>query len=95
MVASGGEYISDKAKTAMVLRFTGRKSPGEQTPLTRREHEVLKLIAAGKTTNQIADALFISSNTAETHRRNLLHKLHLPNAASLVRYAVEHGLAEE
>jgi DNA-binding NarL/FixJ family response regulator len=94
-VAAGSEYISEEAKTSLILRLTGRKTPGEQIPLTRREHEVLKLVAAGRTTNEIAEALFISAYTAETHRRNLLQKLGLRNAAALVRYAIEHGLADE
>jgi DNA-binding NarL/FixJ family response regulator len=94
-VAAGGEYISEEAKASLILRLTGRKTPGEQMPLTRREHEVLKLVAAGKTTNQIAEELFISAYTAETHRRNLLQKLGLRNAAALARYAIEHGLADE
>jgi DNA-binding NarL/FixJ family response regulator len=94
-VAEGGEYISEEAKASLILRLTGRKAPGEQTQLTRREHEVLKLVAAGRTTSEIAQDLFISPYTAETHRRNLLQKLNLRNAAELVRYAIEHGLADE
>jgi len=95
MISEGGEYISEEARDSLILRLTGRKTPGEQIPLTRREHEVLKLIAAGKTTNEIAGELFISPYTAETHRRNLLQKLNLKNAAALVRYAIEHGLVDE
>jgi two-component system, NarL family, nitrate/nitrite response regulator NarL len=94
-VASGGEYISENAKTSLILQLTGRKAPGEETPLSRREREVLKLVVAGKTTNEIAEALFISPYTAETHRRNLLKKLDLKNTAGLVRYAIEHGLDNE
>jgi DNA-binding NarL/FixJ family response regulator len=94
-VSSGGEYISEEAKTSLILRMTGRKTPGEEIPLTRREHEVLKLVVVGKTTNEIAEVLFISPFTVETHRRNLLKKLKVKNAADLVRYAIEHGLASE
>ena len=63
--------------------------------LPRREREVLKLIAAGHTTHEIAATLFISEYTAETHRRNLLRKLDLRNTADLVRYAVKNGLDED
>jgi DNA-binding NarL/FixJ family response regulator len=91
-VANGGEHISDEAKEILVAQMTGRKTTVEQAPLTRRELEVLKLVVAGRTTNQIAEELFISAYTAETHRRNLLQKLNLKNVAALVRYAVEHGL---
>jgi two-component system, NarL family, nitrate/nitrite response regulator NarL len=94
-VASGGQYMSEEAKTSLIVRLSGRKTPGEGIPLSPREHEVLKLVAAGKTTNEIGEALFISPFTAETHRRNLLKKLHIKNTAGLVRYAIEHGFASE
>lgn len=91
-VAAGGEYISEKAKTTLIAKLTGRRSETEPPSLTRRELEVLKLVVTGRTTNEIAEELFISPYTAETHRRNLLQKLGLKNAAALVRYAIEHGL---
>lgn len=94
-VSAHGEYISEGAKESLIARMTGRQKAGEQPPLTRRELEVLKLVAAGRTTNEIAELLHISSYTAETHRRNLLQKLDLRNATALVRYAVEHGLADD
>jgi len=65
----------------------------KDTPkLTRREKHILTLIADGKTTNTIADELFISPLTVETHRRNLMQKLEVSNAASLIRVAVEKKL---
>lgn len=60
--------------------------------LTRREKHVLTLIADGKTTNTIAEELFISPLTVETHRRNLMQKLEVSNAASLIKIAVEKKL---
>jgi len=60
--------------------------------LTRREKHVLILISEGKTTNQIADELFISPLTVETHRRNLMQKMEVSNAAALVKVAVEKKL---
>ncbi|WP_276166350.1 response regulator [Zobellia alginiliquefaciens] len=60
--------------------------------LTRREKHILTLIADGKTTNNIAEELFISPLTVETHRRNLMQKLEVSNAASLVKVAVEKKL---
>jgi DNA-binding NarL/FixJ family response regulator len=94
-VASGGEFISEAAKASMIARLTGRRSNADQPPLTRRELEVIRLIALGRTTSEMATELFISSYTVETHRRNLLQKLGLRNAAALARYAVEHGLVDE
>lgn len=62
--------------------------------LTRREKEVLALIMEEHTTQEIADQLFISLNTVETHRRNLLHKLNVRNTAGLVRFTLEHKLLD-
>lgn len=60
--------------------------------LTIRECEVLKLIAEGKTSREIADELFISKNTVDTHRNKMLQKLNMSNSASLVTYACKSGL---
>lgn len=60
--------------------------------LTRREKHILTLIADGKTTNTIAEELFISPLTVETHRRNLMQKLEVSNAASLIKIAIEKKL---
>jgi DNA-binding NarL/FixJ family response regulator len=60
--------------------------------LTKREKEVLKLIAEGLTNNQIAARLFISPLTVDSHRKNLLTKLNVNNTASLIRLAVEQQL---
>lgn len=60
--------------------------------LTRREKHILTLIADGKTTNTIAEELFISPLTVETHRRNLMQKLEVSNAASLIKIALEKRL---
>ena len=59
--------------------------------LTRRENEILKLIAEGQTSQAIAAKLFISPRTVDTHRANLMQKLNVKNSAALVRYAVENG----
>ena len=57
--------------------------------LTRREIEVLKLIAEGLTNQEIADKLFVSVSTVDSHRKNLISKLHAKNTAALVRTALE------
>ncbi len=59
--------------------------------LTKREKEILNLIADGLTSQEIAESLYISPRTVETHRANLLQKLDIKNTAGLVRYAVENG----
>jgi two-component system, NarL family, response regulator NreC len=62
-------------------------------PLTRREREVLALVVDGLTNQQIADQLFISPRTVDTHRTNIMQKLNIHDLANLVRYAIEHGIA--
>jgi two-component system, NarL family, response regulator NreC len=60
--------------------------------LTRREHEVVVMVAQGHSTKQVAAALNISAKTVESHRHNIMHKLGLKSVAELVRYAVRCGL---
>lgn len=60
--------------------------------LTRREIEVLKLIAEGLTNQEIADKLYISASTVDSHRKNLISKLQVKNTASLVRTAFENKI---
>ena len=62
------------------------------TRLTKREKEILKMIADGKTSTDIGEKLFISAVTVETHRRNLMQKLEVKNVAALIKTAMENGL---
>ncbi|HUH14569.1 MAG TPA: helix-turn-helix transcriptional regulator, partial [Gaiellaceae bacterium] len=66
----------------------------ETDPLSDREREVLHLLALGHTNQEIADMLFISVRTAETHRAHIMRKLGLTTRAELVRYAIAEGLLE-
>lgn len=62
------------------------------TSLTKREKEIIKMIAAGMTSNEIAVSLNISLHTANNHRKNILKKLNFHNKADIARFAVENGL---
>ncbi|RYY61955.1 MAG: response regulator transcription factor [Chitinophagaceae bacterium] len=84
-VIRGKQYLSFDAATA--LRQSGTTS--SLPILTRREKEVLSLIAEGLTNNAIAQQLFISSTTVDTHRKNLLAKFDAKNTASLIRMAAQ------
>jgi DNA-binding NarL/FixJ family response regulator len=64
----------------------------EKMHLTDREIEIIKSVAAGKSAKEIADQLFLSLHTVNTHRRNVLIKLKLKNIADLVRFAFENHL---
>jgi DNA-binding NarL/FixJ family response regulator len=68
-----------------------RSSPPFHEPLTTRERQVLKLIAEGKSTKEIAGLLFISVHTVERHRAHIMDKLELKNTAELVKYAIQKG----
>ena len=68
--------------------------PRPANAITKRETEVLKLLAAGRTNKEIAAELEISLRTAETHRANIMHKLQLRSVPDLVRYAVKHNLVD-
>lgn len=81
-VMKGKIYMSDEV--SRVLR-----QQDNDIVLTRREKEVLELIAEGMTNNEIAEKLFISASTVDTHRKNLLAKLEAKNTASLVRIATQ------
>ncbi len=70
------------------------KQTAETIELSNREKEILTLIAQEFTTIEIADQTFISLNTVNTHRRNLLSKLNAKNTAGLVKYAIENGYVD-
>ncbi len=86
-VVKGKIYFSEEAAQSL------RKNLDAGIPvLTRREKEVLELIAEGMTNNEIAQKIFISPNTVDTHRKNLLAKLNAKNTAALVKIAIHFEL---
>lgn len=89
-VLAGKLYLS--LEMGHVLHSSSKVPEGLLPALTKREKEVLRLIADGLTNNQIAEKLFISPLTVDSHRKNLLTKLNVNNTASLVRVAVQHQL---
>lgn len=94
-VASGEQYFGERVREALIVSMTGKEKSGGNAPLTKREREILKHIALERTTNEIAEKLFISPYTVETHRKNLIQKLGVRNLAGLVRYAVEQGIVDD
>lgn len=88
-VYAGKKYFSDEVQELLLQPAPAAPS---RPLLTRREHEVLTLIAQGLTSQAIADQLFLSPLTVETHRRNLLAKLETGNTAALIRLATQLGL---
>jgi two-component system response regulator NreC len=86
-VAGGGTYL--QAELGAQLVSTDQP---QRAPLTPRETEILRLIALGHTNAEIAESLFLSIRTVETHRANIQSKLKLSRRADLVRYALERRL---
>src|SRR5882762_1192429 len=96
--AKGDSYFSHQVSTTLLQAITQKKNfpafkGNHNGPLTEREIEVLQLIAREFSNGEIAEKLFISIRTVDTHRRNLLEKLQVKNTAGLVKYAMEKGLA--
>ena len=83
-----GDFPEDALESYQATRDAGRD------PLTRREREVLQLVAEGKTTTEIAAILGVTFKTAESHRAHIMDKLRIHETASLVRYAVRRGLVQ-
>jgi DNA-binding NarL/FixJ family response regulator len=77
--------------TVLAFEAAPPAAPSVASPLSRREQEVLQLVAEGLTTQQIADQLFTSKRTVETHRQNILEKTGTKNTAALVRHAISQG----
>lgn len=82
-VVHGKTYLSFEAGKTLL------RSKNIPVVLTRREKEVLELIAEGLTNNEIASKLFVGTTTIDTHRRNLLTKFEVKNTATLIRMAVQ------
>ncbi|MEO6136844.1 MAG: response regulator transcription factor [Ginsengibacter sp.] len=85
-VANGKTFMSDE-----VAQSLKSNNSSEMPVLTRREKEVLELIASGMTNNEISQRLFISVTTVDTHRKNLLEKFNAKNTASLIKLSVSQG----
>jgi DNA-binding NarL/FixJ family response regulator len=93
----GEPFLYPGAITALIRNYLDRAEEGRTIPakaITDREEEILKLVAEGHTSQQIADMLVISVKTVERHRANLLQKLGLKDRLELTRYAIRVGLIE-
>jgi two-component system nitrate/nitrite response regulator NarL len=96
---AGGENFFSKDISKLIIenyirsaKDTDKNEGFKEVPLTKREIEILKYIAEGNSNQEIANKLYISYNTVDTHRKNIMHKLSIKNTAGLVRYAIEKGL---
>jgi DNA-binding NarL/FixJ family response regulator len=93
----GEPFIYPGAVKALIRDYLARAADGEATPedpLTSRESEIVKLIAEGHTSREIAELLVISEKTVERHRANILDKLGMRDRVDLTRYAIRRGLVQ-
>jgi DNA-binding NarL/FixJ family response regulator len=97
-IANGDQYfykdISENFFINYINRFKNEQKLLEDEELTQREIEVLKLLAIGLSNKEIADKLFISIKTVDTHRSHIMQKLHLKNSAEIVLFAIRNKLIE-
>lgn len=95
-ISQGKTYFGREVTNTLIsgIQTVVRNKPVKEIPLTKREVDVVKLIADGKSTPQIAEALFIAHSTVETHRRNLIDKTGVPNSKLLIKWAINHGYSE-
>ena len=98
-VAAGGRFLCTEIGLNLLYKLTSHQLPPEEpaalpagVELTSRELEVLRLIAEGLTNQEIADKLFTSKRTIETHRQNIITKTQAKNTAALIRLALGWGL---
>lgn len=92
-VMMGNQYLDKQVQQSLMDEvLLGKRRSVQQVMLTKRETEILALIAAEYSNNEIAEQLFISLRTVETHRLNISHKLNAKNLVSLVKEAYKRGL---
>lgn len=91
-VAGGHGYFSPDIAATLVADVRERSTDSKEQPLARREREVLRLIAEGERSTEIATQLNIAVATVEVHRRNISRKLGLHTVAELTRYAIREGI---
>lgn len=92
-IASGGVYFSEEVLQEMI-KDSDRKKTSDEVHLTIREVEIIRLIEKELNNKQIADSLFISERTVETHRKNIFRKTQTSGLIGLIKYAYEHKLIE-
>lgn len=92
-IAEGGTYYANEVMSILLEKIQGEQKKLEaERLLTDRELEILKLIAKEKSSQEIADDLFISIRTVDTHRKNLLMKANTHTVIGLLKFGVHHGL---
>ena len=98
LVHNGGRYFNEAITSLVFEDFYKHEKTGKpkekkiSQDLTKREHEILELVAEGKSNREVGETLFISVKTVETHKTHILEKLGLRNTAELVKYAIKNNI---
>jgi DNA-binding NarL/FixJ family response regulator len=97
-VYSGGKYFNEAITSLVFEDFYNKAKVGtskapQLTALSKREEEVMSLVAQGLSNKEVGEKLFISVKTVEAHRSHILDKLGLKNTAELIKYAIRHNIA--
>jgi two-component system, NarL family, invasion response regulator UvrY len=93
-VLAGGRYVGPGLAEHLALNLTGDVRRDIHETLSQREFEVLRMIALGKTINQIAEELHLRGSTVSTYRARILEKMNLTTTAELMHYALHHHLLD-
>ncbi len=93
-VSSGKKYLSGDITETLINDYLNKETDKEnnQSELTERELDVLKLYAEGKTTREISDTLFVSIKTVGTHRQHIMEKLDIKTTVEMIKYALKKGI---
>ena len=91
-VLSGQRYLSPKISGAVIDSLLQNDNAANDVPLTARQREVLRLLALGRGTKEIAFELQLSGKTVESHRAQIMERLSIRDVAGLVVYAIQHGI---
>jgi DNA-binding NarL/FixJ family response regulator len=95
VVNAGRRYLSQKiAATAIDDYIAERDRTSPLESLSRRERQILQLIAEGKSSTEIGKMLFLSPKTVDTYRSRMMHKLGIGDLPNLVKFAIQHGITE-
>jgi DNA-binding NarL/FixJ family response regulator len=95
VVLAGRKYIGPDVAEVVIARAVTQwlsESQCELPKISNRQREVLQLVAEGKSTKEIAASLYVSIKTVETHRRQIMDRLNLPNIAQLTKFAIREGI---
>ncbi|MGA9294825.1 MAG: response regulator transcription factor [Ignavibacteriaceae bacterium] len=93
-ISAGGKYISESLADFLSENLEGKKLNLPHESLSDREYEVMCLIASGKTSDEIAKKLFISSNTVRTYRTRILEKMNMSDNSQIITYCIKNNLID-